>query len=52
MSSSKHSLTTFVGTGSKEHYFVGTLSTSFLTESLLRSTKLEKNPEEDEGWKQ
>ena len=27
-------------------------STSFLTESLPRSSKLEKNPEEDEGWKQ
>ena len=51
-SSSKHSLTTFEGTGSKEHDFVVTLRTSFFTESLLRSSKLEKNPEEDEGWKQ
>ena len=51
-SSSKHSLTTFMGTGSREHDFVGTLSTSFLTESVLRSSKLEKNPEDDEGWKQ
>ena len=25
---------------------------SFLTETLLRSSKLEKNPEEDEGWKE
>ena len=51
-SSSKHSLTTFVGTGSREHNYVGALSTSFLTESLLRSSKLEKNPDEDESWEQ
>ena len=39
-----------MGTGSRGH--VGTLSASFLTEFILRSSKLEKNPEEDEGWKQ
>lgn len=41
-----------MGTGSKEHDFVGTPSTSCLTVFYSTCSKLEKNPEEDEGRKQ